>query len=627
MESLTPSWEYGLNEAVAQRLVFGKDLVFTFGPYASVYTHLYHPNCVWIMTLGITLVDSLFLLCFGWLVKNARWQWPWILACGLAIPVTSPDAFLFSLPLLVGLIIFKLGLSSKGWAFEDKSIVALISLAFACLGLLPLIKGSLLLLTVGICIACFAFLSGQRRWTTGLICLIAPAISMAFFWVASGQPLIALPGYLSSMTLIISGYTEAMAVAGSQQILLLFMVGAGVMMLSIAIQKGISISQKGFLVFIFALFLFVGFKAGFVRQDLHFSEAMNCLALGSLFLATFHSDVKFSFGSKRLLAITLCATFLAFLPLLLSGAAIEESLVNQTSAGGQSTVGLKGLINNGPKLIHLVSLQESWRLHPWDFRVWAWREEFEQANREINKTSGLNFAIRGTADIYSYEQSSLLARGLPWDPRPVLQSYSAYTPELIRRDEQHLRDGEAPDNLIFRLETIDNRLPSLDDGQSWPAMLDNYSVSDSANEWVLLAKRPGAIRRESKYTALGTVSAELEDDVAVPAATGPIFVEISQRLSTVGKVISLVYKVPSLSLKVTMRNGEASVYRVSANTMETGFLLSPLVISNADFVRLFDSNAATRGDDAVKSIALEVPGERSVCWNKKYTVTFKQYEY
>lgn len=28
-----PSWEFGLNQAVAQGLIFGKEFVFTFGPY------------------------------------------------------------------------------------------------------------------------------------------------------------------------------------------------------------------------------------------------------------------------------------------------------------------------------------------------------------------------------------------------------------------------------------------------------------------------------------------------------------------------------------------------------------------------------------------------------------------
>ncbi len=627
LASLTPSWEYGLSEAIARRLVFGKELVFTFGPYASVYTHCYHPDCVWIMTLGIALLDSLFLLCFGWLVKDASWRWPWILACGLAVPVTTPDAFLFSIPLLVGFVIFKLHLSTNGQAFKKTSVVILVAFAFACLGLLPLIKGSLLLLTTGTCVACFAFLSGERRWAPGLICLVAPAISMALFWAASGQPLLALPGYLSSMALVISGYTEAMAIAGPELILLLFLAGAGVLMLSIAAQKGISTSQRGFLFSIFTLFLFVGFKAGFVRQDLHFLEAMNCLALGSLFLATLISDADLSFNSRKLLAVTVCATFLAGATLWFFGFAIEALKVNQALTGREPTEGFKSLRDiDGRKMISIALSTQPWQLRTWDFKVLTWRDKFEQAKREINNRSGLDFEIHGTVDIYSYEQSSLLAKGYQWNPRPIFQSYSAYTPELIRRNEQHLRVAGA-DNLVFRLQTIDNHLPSLDDGLSWAAMLDNYTVSESANEWVHLTKKSREIRTESKYVTLGTVSANLGDDVLVPPATGPIFVEINQRLSAAGKLISVVYKVPSLTLKVRMRNGQVSVYRVNANMMETGFLLSPHVTNNDGFMRLFDPSAVAREADAVKSIALEVPGGRSICWNKTSSITFKQYEY
>ena len=41
--SLDGSWAWSMNQAVAQHLVFGRDIVFTFGPYASIYTRTYHP--------------------------------------------------------------------------------------------------------------------------------------------------------------------------------------------------------------------------------------------------------------------------------------------------------------------------------------------------------------------------------------------------------------------------------------------------------------------------------------------------------------------------------------------------------------------------------------------------------
>src|ERR1700733_7882187 len=40
---LETPWMMAMNQGVAQGLIFGKDIVLTYGPYASVYTELYHP--------------------------------------------------------------------------------------------------------------------------------------------------------------------------------------------------------------------------------------------------------------------------------------------------------------------------------------------------------------------------------------------------------------------------------------------------------------------------------------------------------------------------------------------------------------------------------------------------------
>jgi len=281
------------------------------------------------------------------------------------------------------------------------------------------------------------------------------------------------------------------------------------------------------------------------------------------------------------------------------------------------------------KLVSMVVSSSPYRLPPWDFKVFSWRREFEQSEREINEESKLDFAMSGSVDIYSYEQASLLAKGYRWNPRPVFQSYSAYTPALIRLNEQHLRIAGAPDHLIFRMEpiVIESRLPSLEDGLSWPAMLDNYIVAGTANDWIYLTKKAPPIKTVSRYVPLGKVAAQLGEEVPVPTATGPIFVEVKAESSTVGKLIAVVYKAPSLTLRVTMRNGGKSIYRVNANMMETGFFLSPLVTTNEGFLRLLDPNTSPHEEDKVQSIALDVSGGRTTCWKKDYTVTFKQYEY
>ena len=42
-DGLDPSWQLWLNEAVSKKLRFGSDVIFTFGPYSSLFTKNYHP--------------------------------------------------------------------------------------------------------------------------------------------------------------------------------------------------------------------------------------------------------------------------------------------------------------------------------------------------------------------------------------------------------------------------------------------------------------------------------------------------------------------------------------------------------------------------------------------------------
>src|SRR6516164_5896795 len=49
---LDGSWPYALNEAIARGYVFGRDVIFTFGPLASVYSRLYSPATDTMMLVG-----------------------------------------------------------------------------------------------------------------------------------------------------------------------------------------------------------------------------------------------------------------------------------------------------------------------------------------------------------------------------------------------------------------------------------------------------------------------------------------------------------------------------------------------------------------------------------------------
>ncbi len=77
---LDSSWKFAMNQAIAQQLNIGSDVIFTFGPYASIYTMVYHPTTDHLMMLGSCLISigyitltivlskpksSLWLICFA----------------------------------------------------------------------------------------------------------------------------------------------------------------------------------------------------------------------------------------------------------------------------------------------------------------------------------------------------------------------------------------------------------------------------------------------------------------------------------------------------------------------------------------------------------------------------------
>lgn len=90
---LDMSWMMGVNQATEQHLVIGKDVVVTFGPYATVYTELYHPATDRLMIVSSFFLGLAYFLLLLLLGKNQNPYW--VLAYGFLIAgfVTSRTRF------------------------------------------------------------------------------------------------------------------------------------------------------------------------------------------------------------------------------------------------------------------------------------------------------------------------------------------------------------------------------------------------------------------------------------------------------------------------------------------------------------------------------------------------------
>jgi hypothetical protein len=153
-------------------------------------------------------------------------------------------------------------------------------------------------------------------------------------------------------------------------------------------------------------------------------------------------------------------------------------------------------------------------------------------------------------------------------------------------------------------------------------------VAGGAHNWIHLTRKSDASRKAvSRYTSVQTVSTKLGEAVRVPAFSGFTFAAVYARPSALGKLIGVAYKIPSLTMRVTRRSGAQADFRVNANMMKTGFLLSPLVTTTQDFQHLFQPEESFLEENRVASVDLVVSGRGKFCWKDEYTVTFEQYQF
>lgn len=578
---LDSSWMFGMNQAVAQGFSLGREIIFTFGPYASIYTTLYHPSTDFMMVSGGLYLAFSYWICLALLVKDVWWRW--ILAFFVLVSaVFSRDALLFSFPLLVGFASLKI----TSLEYKSRLTIFYLALLFTPLGLLPLVKGSLLILCIAIVALSSLLFVISKHTAYAATCVVFPFASILFFWFASGQSMVVLSDYFIGMIPIISGYTEAMAIDGSISEVILYLLTAILLLFSILLQKQITGTPKVFLFCIYFVFLFLAFKAGFVRHDAHAVISGTSIFIAALLL-------PFIFNMAAVIPTIILALITFFYTI---NHYDTISAVHFPAIYPSAWDGLKNRI-----------------IHP----NWP-RQNFDVAVKSLQKQAVFP-VLPGTTDIYSYNQSYLLASGNVWSTRPIFQSYSVYTPMLAEKNKNHLLGAQAPDNVIFRVEPIDGRIPSIEDGASWPVLMANYRPTQIMNGFLFLRKKEniGAI---PESLALMTGKFSFGESVDPPILNQPVFVNIEIEPTTLGRLAGILFKPSQLQIALELENGERRQYRIIASMAKAGFLLSPLVEDTIEFGMLYGENGYLNGK-FVKSFSV-TPSGSSILWNEKYTVTF-----
>lgn len=596
---LDASWQYAMNEAVARHLSFGKDIVFTYGPYSSISTESYDPATNHLMVTGSLFLGVCYALVLSYLGNEAN---PFLLA-GFLLYVAGflhdREALIFSFPFLALAATIRFLEKDRAWqtiGWRAAEILMTVA-AGAPLGLICLIKGTYMMVSGVTMFLIVASLFQHRRIDLLVTALISPILAMIVFWEISGQQLGMLPRFFASMLPIISGYSEAMATSlGSPIELIGYCVTAAAIVVAVARSGGMSLPSRLLIAIYAGLFLFLVFKSSFVRHDSHATIAGDSLVVAAVIVGMLYFDVSL------MIALFLSVTMWLYI----------DGIHAVTSAD---------TIRGRFRAVYFDTWTE---LQPGNTHQHTVDMEFARALANLRRKIPIP-ELQGTVDIYPAEQSAILASNNKWNPRPVIQSYAAYDPALAQINERHVRGDDAPDNVLFASEAIDGRLPALEDGPSWPALLDNYAMTGFQYGWAYFRKRP-LIREASTYEVFQQDIDRTGERVAIAGTDARIFAEIDLRPTLLGRLVGLVYKEPELRMTLSLRNRRSVNYRVVASMMKSGFFLSPLVENTKDFTSFVTGNLYFFRQNAVESITITPVSGGGTLWEPTYTLELKTYE-
>jgi hypothetical protein len=566
---LDSSFAAALHYNAATGATVGSQTISTFGPLGFVFYDLYMPQTfVWLLLVrfGLAAVTCWALAWLG----LAVWQSPWMAALAIAASapwLASPDVWFLTLPFLAVLLELP----------QRRAPQALAIALGAAIGVVSLVKFSCLVAAAGILLPlAFADVAERRVPSTTLAALAAAALG----WVAAQQPLGQVIAWLSvSMREITAGYASAMQLPADSALLVhAAIVTVAVLGLAWPLLRGHTrfLRWAGWLAIAETLYVLV--RAGLVRADVHAYITVFGLLIVALWMAL-------TLGRRRAAALALAVAGLG--------------------AGG---LWLHATLTLGPPRayfapIYTLSALARLSMLPIVLTGNELDDADAQARADVRGTNPLP-ALQGTVDVYPSEQALLLAHGLDYHPRPVFQSYMAYTPPLEAANAAALDGPGAPDWILFHIRPIDDRLPALDDATSWPVLLARYRFAGAAGDFAVLQKQPRA--RRWRLEPLARRDAQTGEPIALPDdAQAPLWLRLSMQEDGRDRIAAALLEAPRTWINLTLADGSTRRYRLIPALAREGFVVSPLISNTPELATLWSPDAASRPPLAVTSFTVE----------------------
>ena len=559
---LDPSWVYAINALPSTDVVFGRDVVFSFGPLGYLLIPL---------DIGSNLVQAVILWVVCQLVivtvgvhhyrRSGRLEPLLAFAVILLVAGTVGELDEYRFLVILGVALSVAPHERTMWRVATVFAAVFVGTLFFTRLSTGLTAGSMLALAVGAWM-----IRHDLRVREVLLFVVAPfaaTVSILTILLFGGPG--AMLSWIAASWEYTSGYSEAMSYPGP--VVLLVLVGTGMAAFAVT---AVILGRRDWAVVPVALALgglmLFGFRHGLVRHHARFVPAIVFGSIAVLILVA---------GSRRA-AIQGAAAAALVLGLTLGASTVPECFCPWRPEDLSPVRGWDGIVS----VVRLGETRERVAM------------ESDARLAEDRLPPPLVAAARGgSVDAIPWEIAFMPANELEWRPNPVLQTYSAYTSDLDRRTADHFGSAEAPRSLLVQFVEIDTRHPMLGAPATWRMVLERYEPSGlppAGGSWgqvALLHRRADPVGIDPR--PIGTTTGEIGRWVEVPPAEGLVFGSIDLHHDLGGRVAALLWRVDPVLIDLRLADGRAITFRFLPFTAENGLLLNRLPMTLQELMDLY----------------------------------------
>jgi hypothetical protein len=556
-----PAWHESLIMFKDLGLPFGKDFVFTYGPLGYLNTRLFPKdfNIIWAIFL-----DAIYLLNLLAIIKLAfrKASYGWVIFFSLYIflpwGVFADISFTY-----LYLIIF--------WILYSQSTKSTLGLWFSLFFTIIsfFIKVNLSIIIIGVFEMSLLYFIYKKiiKWDFWLLQTVILLISIYFLSVYHHLDIV---NYIRYSITLIDGYQDAMAVTilTKKELFAIILLEYISLLIFFRIFYIMRKSTKDLILMwlLFTCIYFLNFKQAHTAiSKLNLYGFFLMIPLQGVLIYLFSPEEYKAKITKYIILIIFLQTFsIQFLRI------------------SESQYSFSNYCKNLPKF---------------KYNPLSYFKEISEYNYETNfKNSELALPKRiksiignNTVDILQSRIDYIYFNKLNYLPRPVIQSYSAYSPQLVQLNAQKFRSTLAPVFVLFQLDHFRQQNPFWSDSEVNLELLRKYDLIENfkvGKDSLLLFKKSNSIKNICVKKIHHKIV--LNKKIIIPNRNIIQFFGHIQ-YSIGGKLARLFFQPPYLYCKVTYQDGEVQNFRVVNQILEAGVVINKKVTTHQELYDFYSS--------------------------------------